>query len=101
MFVLLYSTDWIWSLSRCREEVQCFIKPLDLQSLPVTHPSVSAHMILLILRDAFAFPVLLMCAVIAEKQLRIPKLKELPVSYLTDLSIIIIPYKATLMWKIN
>ena len=31
-------------------------------------------------RDAFAFPVLLLCALIAERQLRIPKLKDLPVS---------------------
>ena len=35
---------------------------------------------LLMRRDAFAFPVLLLCALIAERQLRIPKLKELPVS---------------------
>ena len=35
---------------------------------------------LLMRRDAFAFPVLLLCALIAERQLRIPKLKDLPVS---------------------
>ena len=33
-----------------------------------------------ILRDALAVPVLLLCVLVAERRLRIPKLKELPVS---------------------